>query len=148
VAKCSYSATSAPPAPRARRGFPVTARRLARRKRRVGECWSSTCTATGQATIVSPTLSEPVEILAVLLHELIHASVGPDCGHLAVVTGELDPFPHAALDAHGPDVKRQKCCLRLYECSGCGQKIRAATDTLRALHLRDDGSSCGIFMLK
>jgi hypothetical protein len=156
------------------------ARALSAKQKAIGECWSSRCTSTGQATIfISPLLDDPVEILGVLLHELIHASVGNQCGHrgafarvarasglvgkmtattpgpeltqrlhaLAIRLGDL---PHARLNAQAVEDERKKqgTRQRLYECDGCGQKIRAATDTLTAHHIGEEGKLCGTFTLK
>lgn len=60
----------------------------------IGECWPSTASA-GELTemFISPVLDEPVKVLDVLLHELIHAVVGNKEGHrgkfktLAVAVG-------------------------------------------------------------
>jgi hypothetical protein len=49
---------------------------------RVGECWSEKCSKDGLNQIfISPKLDEPAYVSAVLLHELVHAAVGLDCGH-------------------------------------------------------------------
>jgi len=62
-------------------GFP-SRNALSKHKQRIGECWSKRCTDTGQPTImVSPVIENVVEVLATLLHELVHASVGAECGH-------------------------------------------------------------------
>ena len=49
----------------------------------IGQCWDkSTSEDKRRAHIfIIPTMDDPVDILAVLLHELIHASVGTQCGH-------------------------------------------------------------------
>ena len=49
----------------------------------IGQCWDKvTSEDKARAHIfVVPTLTDPVEVLAVLLHELVHASVGTKCGH-------------------------------------------------------------------
>lgn len=156
------------------------ARALSTRQKAIGECWSSRCTATGQATIfISPLLDDPVEILGVLLHELVHASVGNQCGHrgafskvarasglvgkmtettpgpelmqrLHALAAKLGDLPHARLNAQAieDERKKQKTRQRLYECDGCGQKIRAASDTLTAIHIGETGKPCGTFTLK
>ena len=51
-------------------------------KKSVGECWSSNCSEAGITEMfISPALSCPVEALAVLLHEMIHAHLGNGKGH-------------------------------------------------------------------
>lgn len=49
----------------------------------IGQCWDKlTSEDKARAHIfVVPTLTDPIEVLAVLLHELVHASVGTACGH-------------------------------------------------------------------
>ncbi len=57
-------------------GFPRGGRRT------VGQCWSQTLSDDGTSNIfISPTLSSPLRVLDVLLHELIHAAVGTKAGH-------------------------------------------------------------------
>lgn len=61
---------------------------LSKRKRRIGECWKPEATKDGIPHIfVSPILEEPVIVLAVLLHELIHAR-HPGAGHKGVFIDE------------------------------------------------------------
>lgn len=52
-------------------------------RRAIGQCWSRTSTDDGTVHVfVSPVLGESVLlVLAVLLHELVHAAVGTECGH-------------------------------------------------------------------
>lgn len=48
----------------------------------LGICVDSDCAKDGSCNIfVSPTLDDPMEILAVLAHELVHACVGNECKH-------------------------------------------------------------------
>lgn len=70
-----------PAAVRVSCGFP-SVRGLGTKKRRLGECWSDTSSADGHIEImVSPTLADPVRVVGVLTHELIHAAVGLKAGH-------------------------------------------------------------------
>lgn len=51
------------------------------RAKAIGQCWSAMSVADGQPAIfISPELDDPVRVLDVLLHELIHAAT-PGCGH-------------------------------------------------------------------
>ena len=54
----------------------------------LGECWSPNCSRSKSHEIfIAPTLERvhgPDGIIAVLVHELIHATVGIECGHKAV----------------------------------------------------------------
>jgi hypothetical protein len=46
------------------------------------ECWSNLASADNTTEIfICPSQSEPVAVLAILLHELVHAAVGLECGH-------------------------------------------------------------------
>jgi hypothetical protein len=125
---------------------------LAPKKRTVGECWSTTASADGANEIfISPVLSDPIEVVSVLVHELVHAAVGTKCGHgemfrsLAVKMGltgpmrstfpsphlrqrlntlcqQLGPYPHAKLDARGR--KKQGTRLLQCVCPSCGYLAR------------------------
>src|SRR3954447_18017607 len=58
--------------------FPSTGRRGAR----VGECWHSDTSEDGNfELIIRADIAEPVEVLGVLVHELVHAVVPVDAGH-------------------------------------------------------------------
>ena len=58
--------------------FPSTGRRGAR----IGECWHSSTSDDGNfEIIVRADIAEPVEVLGVLVHELIHAVLPADAGH-------------------------------------------------------------------
>ena len=55
---------------------------LARKNRRVGECWTPESSSAGVCEIfISPLLADTVEVMAVLAHELAHAIVGVRCRH-------------------------------------------------------------------
>ena len=125
---------------------------LAKKKRAVGECWSTTASADGTNEIfISPVISDPVEVASVLVHELVHATVGTKFGHgkvfqsLAVKMGltgpmrstfpnfqlrerlnalsqQLGPYPHAKLDARSR--KKQGTRLLQCVCPACGYLVR------------------------
>ena len=58
--------------------FPSTGRNGAR----IGECWHSSTSDDGNfEIIVRADIADPVEVLGVLVHELIHACLPPDAGH-------------------------------------------------------------------
>jgi hypothetical protein len=62
----------------------------ARKIRRIGECWDSTASADTQFEIfISPLIDDRIDVIAILLHEVIHATVGLAAGHRA-------PFSQAA----------------------------------------------------
>jgi hypothetical protein len=57
-------------------GFPYKSREA------IGQCWSPKLSADGTTQVfVSPCQDEPVRVLDILLHELIHAAVGTEEGH-------------------------------------------------------------------
>ena len=58
--------------------FPSTGRQ----GRRIGECWHSSTSEDGNyEIIIRADIADPVEVLGVLVHELIHAVLPPDAGH-------------------------------------------------------------------
>lgn len=62
-------------------GFPSKSA-LARKQKRIGECWSPDASTGGVAEIsVSPLLDDPIEVAQVLCHEMLHAFVGVEAGH-------------------------------------------------------------------
>lgn len=93
----------------------------------IGQCWAAEAATDGVAQVfISPTIVEPVQVLATLLHEMIHAVDGNHSGHrgafaqiaravglqapmtatvpgdalsarLRTVSDGLGAFPHAAL---------------------------------------------------
>lgn len=129
------------------------------RHRAIGQCWSGVQSADGKAHLfVCPTLGDAVKVLDVLLHEIIHATVGTKHGHkgefvtmakacglvkpwtattpcedlkarLNTLAEKLGPYPHAVL-VPGEKVKKGSR-LRLWECE-CGVKVRVASDDFRA----------------
>jgi hypothetical protein len=128
----------------------------------IGQCFASAVCADGRPQIfISPRLSDPLQVLGTLLHELIHAAVGCEHGHGAVFSqaarkvglagpptattvgdalrpvlqaylAQVGPYPHAAIVLNASH-KRPGSRLRLYEC-GCqpAVKVRVASDDFRA----------------
>lgn len=126
---------------------------LSGKARRIGEAWSHRCSGDGaHETFLSPTLADPIEVGAVLVHELVHHAVGVENGHkgpfracaLAVgLTGpmrattagdalgerlhalaeELGPYPHAALNG-GAGTKKQTTRMLKVTCTDCGCIVR------------------------
>lgn len=128
---------------------------------RLGECWAGDLAADGRpAVFISPILEDPIRILDVLLHELVHAAVGVACGHrgrfvtvaracglegkaTATVAGPalrgrllevheiLGSLPHAALTPVNSSAGAGSR-LRLYVC-GCPVRVRVASDNFDAV---------------
>ena len=119
--------------------------------RRVGEAWNSECSEDGTCeVIISLFLDDPIKILGVFIHEIVHITVGIECGHKKpfrdcmkavglngkpTATGESDElvtelqkwveklgvYPHAKLDSL--DRKKQSTRLLKLECK-CGCNVR------------------------
>jgi hypothetical protein len=141
-------------------GFPSTGA-LARRSRRIGECWPAEASCDGlHHLFLSPLLAEPLPILATLVHELVHAAVGLRARHgppfrrlalalglrgrmtettagpelatqLADLAARLGAFPHAGLLAN-PDRKKQTTRLQKVACPGCGYTVRVTARWIAA----------------
>jgi len=147
-------------------GWPVRGG-IARRRTVIGQCFPpSACKDGKQQIFVSPLLSESIDVLGTLLHELLHASFGCQHGHkkpfsqaarkvglagppTATTVGDglrpllvsyierVGPYPHAAITVK-PKVKVGSR-LRLYQC-GCTPpvKVRVASDSFAAVCLHCD----------
>lgn len=102
---------------------------LGKKNRTIGQCWSFECSEGKYSEIfISPYLSSPAEVIATLIHEVVHAAVGVEHKHkgtfsrAAKTVGlvkpwtattaseelgnkishfleEMPPYPHAKLDA-------------------------------------------------
>ena len=78
--------------------FPSTGRRGAR----IGECWHSSTSDDGNfEIIIRADIADPVEVLGVLVHELVHVVLPVDAGHgklyrdAAIKLGLEGPMRHA-----------------------------------------------------
>lgn len=123
------------------------------RKRRVGECWRPETSEDGKSHIfLSPTIVDPVQLLGILIHELIHAwdkgehahrgpfieaakavgltpkwtatGVGDDLRvTLQGIADRLGEYPHSRLT---PGVKEKSQTTRMLklECPECGYVVR------------------------
>lgn len=138
-------------------GFPSKLA-LSRKKRRIGECWHG-----GEANpqvFVSPLLDKPLNVLAILVHELLHVTLPPKAGHkgafkramkeaglegkptatnagekltrrLNMLANTLGAYPHRALDATDLERKKQTTRLRLYLCQCEPDKEAGVTNKAR-----------------
>lgn len=142
-------------APRVSVGFPSKgALRGTRSSTTIGQCWPGEVAADERVQVyVSPLLDEPVQVLAVLLHELIHFKVGCEAKHgklfkrqmrqvglegkaTATVPGaqltavlerkavELGAYPHAALDPKQLRLNKQTTRLLKASCPACEATVR------------------------
>jgi len=141
-------------------GFPSRSA-MSRKRQRIGECWDTAASADATHEIfISPVLAEPVEVLAVLAHEMVHATVGLKASHgapfrkcalaiglagkmTATTAGDafkqwatailprLGEYPHAKLDAKArSSEKKQGTRLIKCECADCGYTIRTTSKWL------------------
>lgn len=154
-----------PDATRVSCGFPGGASRKA-----IGQCWSQENSADGSVEIfVSPTIADPVAVLAILVHEAIHAAVGIEHGHkapfkrvavLAGLTGkmtatvptetltrtletwaaDLGVYPHATLSMSSK--KKQSTRLIKCECPVCGYTVRTTQKWIDASGAPFCGAQC------
>lgn len=132
-------------------GFP-SARGLSGKNRTIGQCWDTSCS--GDSTteiIISMTQDNPIDVIAILAHEMVHGIVGIPAGHgpafrkLATAIGlegkmtatvpgeqfsvmaagivrEIGEYPHAKLDA--AQRKKQSTRMIKAECAECGYTVR------------------------
>ena len=140
-------------------GWPV--RGGVSRRTVIGQCFPPSASKDGKPQIfISPLLSDSIDVLGTLLHELIHASFGCRFGHgkefsqaarrvglagpptattvgdvlrsvLFAYVEQVGPYPHAAITVKPKDKVGSR--LRLYQC-GCepAVKVRVASDTFQA----------------
>lgn len=143
-----------PEAVRVSCGLP-SGRAFALKRRAVGEVWASTASRDKHFEIfVSPTLDEPVRVLATLLHELVHVAVGLSSGHRGKFTAcaravglespwtatepsdegaarlnalavRLGKYPHGSLDKMRNGKKKQGTRMIRASCLGCTYTLRA-----------------------
>jgi hypothetical protein len=145
----SKSGGSIPEALRVSVGWPKGARG---KSRAIGQCFPGSLCADAQTAIfVSPEIGDPIEALAILVHELVHAAddcvsghrgpfkklatavglvgkmtattAGDDLrNHLTELADELGPFPHAALQSGGQ--KKPGSRLLKAVCPECDYTVR------------------------
>lgn len=132
-------------------GWPSTGGRAGKRQT-IGECWQSDCSEEGFVEIfINPMISDSIEVLGTLVHELVHA-----CGHkghqgqfrvlaqaiglegkmttstvgetlmvrLKEITAELGDYPHAKLVPKSQ--KTQGTRMLKLQCGSCGWMARTS----------------------
>lgn len=134
-------------------GWP-SSRGLSSKKPTIGECWDTKASADKVHQIfISPRLKDPVEVLATLVHEVVHAVVGLKEKHNKVFgkcaramglegkltathageelrksacdwAGKLGDYPHAQLNPGYRPTKKQTTRLIKCECPKCGYNVR------------------------
>ncbi len=123
------------------------------KKRTVGQCWDAEATIDKHFEIyISPVLSDPLKVLATLVHEIVHAVAGIKAKHrgafkkiakdvglegkmTATVAGErltktlmhvaeeLGVYPMGALHSNEQEKKQSTRMIKL-ECTSCGYIVR------------------------
>ena len=127
----------------------------------IGQCFCSTRSKDGTHEIfISPALDSPAEVLATLVHELVHAFVGIKAKHgrefkvvavkagltgkmtatvageelkgkLAALAKELGEYPHAALKGGGDSLKKTQSTRMLkVVCPDCEYAVRTTAKWL------------------
>lgn len=127
---------------------------LARKNQRIGECWSDKASAGKVFEIfITPSLADPAAVLPVLVHELVHATVGLEAKHgkvfkrcaeavglegkmrsthagaelvrqLATLAQGIGRYPHHELRGMTTGEKKQGTRLVKAECACCGYTVR------------------------
>mgnify|MGYP003450607544 FL=1 len=139
------------------------------KKRVIGQCWPTQ--EHGAQIFISPLLDDAFDVLAVLVHELVHA-LHPDSGHrgdfvasarsmgltkpwtatsagedlepvLTQLIGELGEFPHSKIEPGSPKLKPQTTRMRKIECPEDGYTVRT---TLKWLDIGLPTCPCGTEM--
>ena len=118
-----------------------------------GQSWSPKCSADkANEQFISPAVADPLKVLSILVHELVHAVVGHKHGHktpfrqcallvglegkmsathagtvlvlkLNAIKNKLGAYPHAKLNPGG-EIKKQTTRLKKMLCMSCGCIIR------------------------
>ena len=150
------------PLPSVRASVGIPAGGKGKKLKAIGQCWSHLASADDTTEIfICPSQSEPVAVLAILLHELIHAAVGLKCGHkgafkrvavalglegkmtatfpgvqlasdLAELSHTLGEYPHAALNTALSGRKTQGTRMIKLVCDDCGWSCRTAQKNVDA----------------
>jgi hypothetical protein len=145
-------------------------------KKVMGQAWQPKASAGKRWEVfISPTLDNVVAeqgVLAVLVHELVHTAVGPECGHkgefkdlagrvglegkmkstkagapliatLTEIAGKLGPYPHYSVTKEDNPAKKQTARLIKAQCPECDYVVRVTRK-----HLSEKGYPlCPIHMV-
>lgn len=138
-------------------GFPST-----RVRKVIGQHWAPEASSDKVGSIfISPTLANGLKALDVLVHELVHASVGNKAGHgpafkrcalavglegkmrsttaskelkkeLRALIKKIGKYPHAELKLGDGPIKKQGTRMKKMSCPECGYIVRASTSAILA----------------
>lgn len=130
------------------------------RQTRIGECWHCRASADGHFEIfISPSISDPLQVGAILVHELVHTVAGLEARHglafklcalsvglsgpmratsateglntlLSGFQAVLGPYPHATLSAADRPTKKDSTRLLKVACPDCGYTVRTTAKWL------------------
>lgn len=139
-------------------GFPSRGALRGTKQTTLGQCWHSEASK-DQTTevLISPLLDDPMDVAAVVAHELLHAALGADVGHKgpfkrgmkaiglvgparSTEAGDkfrdwfrqqpgLGRYPHAELDAKAKERKEGTRMLKCF-CRDCGYTVRTTAKWL------------------
>ena len=143
-------------------GFPIGYRGSRTGKVALGQAFDPSISADGTMEVfINPILDNPVDVIAVLAHELIHVEAGIACGHrgrfasiargiglvgamtatipgdelrgkLQRIVADLGVYPHAKVDPNAR--KKQGTRLLKLQCSDCGWTARVSALQGNRLH--------------
>ena len=143
-------------------GFPIGFRGSRSGKVIMGQAFDPSISADGTFEVfINPIIDRPIDVIAVLAHELVHVWTGIQCGHrgefatvaraiglagklTATVPGDelrgklegivetLGDYPHAKIDPNSR--KKQGTRLLKLQCSDCGWTARVSSLQANRLH--------------
>ncbi len=137
-------------------------------RKRIGECWHTEASSDKKNHVfISPVLSDPIDVLATLLHELVHVwddgqhgpfvkairKLGLEGKPTATIAGDeltellnqiseaLGEYPHAALKLGGK-TKVQTTRMLKIECGECGFTVRTTRKWIDELEAEGKDFPC------
>lgn len=131
-------------------GWPST-RGTSLKKRRIGECWKPEVASDGVSQVfISPVLMDPIQILGVLMHELIHAWDKCEHGHRGVfvktakAAGLVAPWTATGIDAELLHPLLEEIVTRLgkYPHSALNPLVQRKPQTTRQLKIEAEECGC------
>lgn len=131
-------------------------------RKRIGEHWSPESSEDKLGSIfISPVLDDAKQVLAVLVHEMVHACVGTKAGHgpafrkcalsvglegkmrsteaskelnerfEALIRDDFGPYPHRKLNLKASPIKKQTTRMIKMTCHDCGYIARASLSSIK-----------------
>lgn len=143
-------------------------------RKHIGECWSSVASEDNHFEIfISPKVADSVEVIDILIHELVHATVGNQAGHgkvfkhCALAVGlegqmrsasanaelkamigewvaEAGQYPHAPLTQSG--IKKQTTRQIKCVCSGCDYQVYTSRKWIEVALPRCPNPDCADYL--